>query len=103
MTNDRPFQRKEVAYSGIPLAEDLNLFSEIDLREHLVVVGANNKRIPAQFNILSRWGGPLTDTSRPVRWAQVSIPVVIGASTTATFDLRLVFGMHVCFIPYLQF
>ena len=90
VTNDRPFERSEVAYSGIPLDDNLGLYSETDLKEHLVVVGANNKRIPAQFNILSRWGGPLTDASRPVRWVQVSIPVLIGASATASFDLRYV-------------
>ena len=88
VSNDRPFERKEVAYSGIPLSESLGLSLESDLKEHLVVVGANNKRIPAQFNILSRWGGSLTDASRPVRWVQVSIPVLIGASTTHTFELR---------------
>ena len=88
ITNDQPYERREVAFSGIPVAQDLGI-SDQDL-ERLVLVGANNKRIPAQFNILSRWGGALTDTSKRVRWVQVAIPLLISPSATSTLNLRYV-------------
>lgn len=60
--------------------------SELD---KLVVVGAGNRRIPSQFYIISRWSGPVTDTSRPIKWLKISIPVLITSSIDATFDLRI--------------
>ena len=47
ITNDRPYDREEVAYSSIPLSQSLALF-EGDL-DRMVVVGADNKRVPAQM------------------------------------------------------
>ena len=86
--NDRPYQRKEVAYSGVPIGKTLNIFN-IDL-DRLVIIGSQNKRIPAQFNILSRWGGAVTNSSKPVRWLEVAIPVLIIPNSFATFELRYV-------------
>lgn len=88
ITNDRPVFRQEVAYSGIPLKQSDDLKGESDLNR-LVLVGANNRRIPCQFEVLSRWGGPVTDTSRAIRWVQIAIPLTISGDTVATFDLRL--------------
>ena len=85
--NDRAFDRSEVAYSGIPIDQSLDI-RDVDL-DRLVVVGANSKRIPAQFEVLSRWGGAVLQTSQPVRWLQVAIATSIIASGSATFDLRL--------------
>lgn len=86
VTNDQDFAREEVAYSGIPLSQDLAV-KNVDL-DRLVVVGANNRRIPAQFDVLSRWAGPLSQTSKPIRWLQVSLPVDMEANTNIKFDLR---------------
>ena len=87
VTNDKEFARNEVAYSGIPIEQSLDIH-DVDL-DRLVVVGANNERIPAQFEVLSRWGGAVSQTSKSVRWLQVAIPTSITASTSATFNLRL--------------
>lgn len=87
VTNDHDVSRHEVAYSSIPIPESLDLQSWKINR--LVVVGANNKRIPAQFEVISRWKGSVTSTSLPIKWLQIAIPVNISASTNATYHLRL--------------
>lgn len=80
-------EREEVAYSSIPMSNTLDLMdSDLD---RLVVVGAGNRRIPSQFYVISRWSGPVTGTSRPIKWLKISIPVLMTSSNDATFDLRI--------------
>ena len=92
ITNDKTTlssRPQEVAYSGIPLDQNRNIRTKSELTNTFVLVGANNRRIPCQFEILSRWGGPVSDTSLPIRWVQVIIPVAMMENVVvSTFELR---------------
>ncbi len=90
VTNDKAYPRpQEVAYSGIPLSQNLNVLTKSELQSKFVLVGANNRRIPCQFEIISRWTGPVTDTSKPIRWVQVVVPLMMtSGNSVSTFELR---------------
>ncbi|MEM9598475.1 MAG: hypothetical protein AAGD06_29685, partial [Acidobacteriota bacterium] len=86
MHNDRPFERRrETANSGISLPRGLGLTSA----ERLVLVGPNGRRLSAQFDVLSRWGGPLDDDSLPIRWLGVSVQPAVAPEGRAVYALRL--------------
>lgn len=88
LRNDRAFERRgETAYSGVPIPQAVGLL-DADL-DRLVLVGPGNRRLPAQFDILSRWGGALDDATLPARWLQVSTQVPVAAGETSTLALRL--------------
>ena len=83
--NDRPFERdREIAFSGVPMPASLGLTST----EGLTLIGPGNRRLAAQLNVLSRWGGPLEDTSLPIRWLEVSTQPRVSASGAAIYALR---------------
>ncbi len=83
--NDRPFERSgEVAFAGIPMPANLNLTST----DGLVLIGPGGRRLASQFDVLSRWGGPMGDTSRPIRWLEVSVMPQIAADDSAVYALR---------------
>jgi len=87
LNNDRSFDRSvESAFSGVPIPRGVNLM-DADLAR-LVLVGPGNRRIPGQFNILSRWGGPLDDGALPARWLQVTTQIPVAADGSSTFVLR---------------
>ncbi len=76
--NDRPRARgRELAWSAIPIARDLGLTST----DALIVAGSGQRRLEAQFDVLARWGGPVDDTSLPIRWLQVVFPAHVGAGS----------------------
>ena len=77
-------RRGEVAWSGIPLPRSLALTAT----DELVLIGAGDRRIAAQFDVLSRWGGPVDDASLPIRWLQVSLAARVDADSTSTYSLR---------------
>ncbi|MEM1183274.1 MAG: hypothetical protein AAGM22_33330, partial [Acidobacteriota bacterium] len=88
LTNDRAFDRRvESAFSGVPIPRDTQLL-DADL-DRLVLVGPGNRRVPAQFDVLSRWGGPLDEATLPIRWLQVSTQAPVGADSATTVVLRL--------------
>jgi len=76
----------EVVSSGVPLPRyvagarnnlvGLNLFDEQD------------EAVPVQFEVLSRWGGPATDSMLPIKWLLVSFPVDALAGGSRSFFLR---------------
>ena len=74
----------EVAASGIPLARELDLRTT----DGLVLVGDGERRIAAQFDVLSRWGGPMDDDSLPIRWLAVSLSADVPADAVARYVLR---------------
>ncbi|MEN1728105.1 MAG: hypothetical protein AAGJ52_06660 [Pseudomonadota bacterium] len=70
--NDQSVDRSmEAAWSGVAIARTSQLL-DTDL-DHLVVLASGLRRVPAQFKVLSRWGGPLADSSLPVRWLEVTM------------------------------
>lgn len=85
MRSDRAFERSgEVAFSGISLPAGLGLTST----DGLTLIGPGNRRLASQMNVLSRWGGPVSDTGLPIRWLEVSVQPRVAAGGTAVYALR---------------
>ncbi|MCP3959702.1 MAG: hypothetical protein GY719_17780 [bacterium] len=83
--NDRGFERAgEVAFSGIPVPRDLALTDT----SGLALIGPGNRLLAAQFDVLSRWGGPVDDSALPIRWLQVSVQPRVTADGAAVYALR---------------
>jgi len=82
--NDRGVEREEVACSGIPLPQALLVLTT----DSLAMVGPGERLLAAQFNVLSRWGGPVDDAALPVRWLQVSVPARVAPDATSIYALR---------------
>ena len=80
----------ELAVSGVPLPASLDLRSTDDL----VLVGTGDRRVAAQFDVLSRWAGTVDDASRPIRWLQVAAPAEVLAEATSRHSLRIVPGVE---------
>ncbi len=72
----------EVVGNGIPIAKIMNLKSIGSLQ----VTDNSGKQIPAQFEVLSRWGGPLQSDSA-IQWLLVNFPVDVKAGDKKTFTL----------------
>ena len=83
VTNDRAARNKEVAFSGVPVAQSFGLLDT----SRLAVLGSEGAWVPAQFEVLARWGGPLGDTSRPIRWLEVALSTDIGNDATHRYAL----------------
>ena len=85
ITNDEAFERSgELAWSGVPMPRSAQL-TDLD---GLVLVGPGLRRLAAQFDVLSRWGGRVDDTALPVRWLEVSARPRAGANSTVAYELR---------------
>ena len=74
----------EIAFSGIPLAHTLGLTQTAEL----AVVGPGNRRVAAQFDVLSRWAATVDAATSPIRWLQVAVPAEVAANGTAHYSLR---------------
>ncbi|MEE8586850.1 MAG: hypothetical protein V3T83_18570 [Acidobacteriota bacterium] len=79
----------EIAFSGIPIPRGLGLTST----DELVVVAPGERRLAAQFDVLSRWDGTVDDTNQPIRWLQVTVPVSVPAGGQVSYSLRRITGL----------
>ena len=85
IANDRGFEREgEIAWSAIPLPRG----AAITGVDGLALIGPGKRRLAAQFDVLSRWGGPVGDDVLPVRWLQVAVRARVPAAGTAVYELR---------------
>ena len=82
--NDLDHSRQEIAYSSVPVPSGLDLTDT----DRLVAV-AGGRRVAAQFEALSRWGGPLEDIGLPIRWLSVALSATVDASSSNHYELRL--------------
>lgn len=82
--NDQGVARFEPAWSGVPIARAAGMVDVADL----VVVGEGERRLAAQFVVLSRWGAPLADTTAPIRWLEITLPAKLGPFESARYSLR---------------
>lgn len=84
--NDLAFARVgEQAYGGVPVPRSLNLLaSELP---QLLLVGPGGGRLPAQFDVLSRWND-VVDGDGAIRWLQIAVPVDVPANGRVVFALR---------------
>jgi hypothetical protein len=72
---------QEPVTSGVPLPRTLGLRSA----ERLKLVDAAGQTVPAQFGVLSRWGGGPQD---PIRWLLVDFQADVPANRQAAYWLR---------------
>jgi len=72
----------EIVTVGVPLPQAENISATAGLQ----IVDASGRPVPAQFRVLSRWG-PVTDTTRPIRWVLVDFEASVGAKATGTYRL----------------
>ena len=87
VANDRSFGRTAIAYSSIPVQRSRNLQPSDFPR--LAIIGPGNRLIASQFDVVSRWGGPLADGSRPIRWLQISLDARADANSLSRYSLVL--------------
>jgi hypothetical protein len=66
---------------GIPVAEQADLY----YLDWFQVVDASNQVVPAQFKVLTRWGGERGDLTKPIRWALVSFRATVPANSHAMY------------------
>ncbi|MEM9300893.1 MAG: hypothetical protein AAGE01_02210 [Pseudomonadota bacterium] len=85
VANDRGFERSSVAWSGVPIARDVGLTD--DQLSRLALVAPGNRQVAAQFSVVSRWGGPLADDTRPIRWLGVSAAARVGPGAPSSYAL----------------
>jgi hypothetical protein len=87
IANDRELDRDvQIASGGLAIPRASGLLDD-DLAR-LAVVDADGARLAAQLRIVSRWGGPLADTERPIRWLEVLVAAAPPAESSARFELR---------------
>jgi hypothetical protein len=87
IVNDRDQARsRQLASGGLALPRALAL-SDTDL-DHLAVIAADGARLAAQFRPISRWGGPLAETQRPIRWLEVIVAAAPPADGGVRYELR---------------
>jgi hypothetical protein len=84
IANDLGLERREVAWSGVPVPRELGLLAA----DGLVVVGPGERRLAAQLDVFARWGGPVDDPVLAIRWLEVSVPARVGAGGTSVYSLR---------------
>jgi hypothetical protein len=70
---------------GFPIAKVNNVFT----CAYFQVLDASDHAVPAQYKVLSRWGGDRSDATKPFRWVLVSFPATVPALGTATYRLGL--------------
>ncbi len=57
-------RQSEYVSFGVPLSRSMNIFDA----SQLTVTNSTDEPLPAQFEVLARWGGTLDDTSNPAKW-----------------------------------
>ncbi len=86
VTNDLPIARvAEPVTSGIPLPQSLGLTDPQQFR----LLGPSGQAVPAEFSVLGRWNSGPQDSSKPIRWLEVSFDADIPANATASYTLDL--------------
>ena len=73
----------EMVHNGIPIAK----YDNITKTSNLIIKDSQGYKIPATFEVLSRWGGGKDDTTKPVKWLLVSFLANVSANDTATYYL----------------
>ncbi len=75
---------KEMVHNGIPIAKSENIKDTTSL----VIENSEGTKIPAAFEVLSRWAGGKDDASKEIQWLLVSFPATVSANSTAYYHLK---------------
>ncbi len=73
----------EYVQSGIPLPKSWNITDV----SGLLLSDGSGTQIPAQFVVLSRWGGAPSDNTKPIKWVLVGFFTTISNSSSQSFQL----------------
>jgi hypothetical protein len=73
----------EVVSFGLPLPRGWRLLTRL-----LQLVDENNRSVPAQFDVLARWGAAPRDTEAPIKWVLVSCRQSLAAGGRHELSLR---------------
>ena len=73
----------EMVRNGIPIART----DEIKDTSRLIIEDDEGNKIPACFEVLSRWAGGKDDTSCAIQWLLVSFPATVSANQTRLYYL----------------
>ena len=85
LRNDQNVDRTaELAWSGVAIPRELNLTSSANL----VLIGAGETLVAAQFKPLARWNAEITDTTAPIKWLEVAAITAAGPNSSANYSLR---------------
>src|SRR5262249_39658559 len=68
---------------GIPIPQAQGLLDTSRLR----VLDAASNLVPAEFQVLARWGGGPQDATLPIEWLLVDFPATVAANATAVYQL----------------
>ncbi|MFZ7112214.1 MAG: hypothetical protein ACOWYE_11070 [Desulfatiglandales bacterium] len=68
---------------GVPLPKIWNIIDANDLR----LIDGTGIPVPTQFEALARWGGPVSDMSKPIKWVLVGFFTSLSSHSTQTFQL----------------
>ena len=82
--NSQVAREAETVSSGVPLPREFGICNA----GVLGVFDAENREIPAQFTVLSRWFGRPDDSTRPIKWVLVTFQADMDAVSERTFFLR---------------
>lgn len=74
----------EPVQSGIPLPRAAQITSPDGLA---ILDAATGRVVDADFVVTARWGGPITDTTRPIKWLLATFKTSVPANGTANFVL----------------
>lgn len=75
---------------GVPVAAAMNLYQPYGIR----VLDPLGNVIPAQFKVLTRWGGVRTDATKPIRWLSATFRADVGPNATVDYQLALAPGTY---------
>jgi hypothetical protein len=76
-------RKGEVIRQGVPLGRALGVTGTTSL----AIAASDGRLVPAEFHVLSRWNGALTDVSKPIKWLLVIFSADVAANTTSTYYL----------------
>ena len=79
----------DLAHAGFPIGRDLNLLTT----DQLTMIGPGERRLQAQFDVISRWGSGPADAAAPIKWVDVSVKANVPAQTTVNYSIRRCAGL----------
>ncbi len=71
---------------GVPAPAEWNIYS-VDFYSFGVADDAGTP-VPAQFKVLSRWGGDRNDGTKAIKWVLVTFPASVAANSTRNYWMR---------------
>jgi hypothetical protein len=79
VVNGAAFERTQEPVSiGVPVSKDIPIYQPYGVR----VATLGGALVPAQFKVLTRWGGARDDATKPIRWLSVTFKADVAPNAT---------------------